>query len=929
MATISTRTVTLLAFCIGGYSLSAAGQYGSVRQGGETVSGTTVRASETQSPCSGGAVVGRVEDQTGALIPSASIRMDGVEAARSDAKGEFRIACVTLGKHSLHVTANSFAASDVALRVNQGQSDTKVTVHLGLETVEQAVNAVDPDSALTDSSDGSKVLSQDQMKGLADDPDELRRQLQTLAALGNPQSVTFSVNGFQDNATLPPKESIASIHLNPDLFSAEYGQPLYVGSRVEIFTKPGATRLHGSLFFNTSEPFMNARDPYSPSKASLGRRQYGFSLTGPIHAPKTAYSLNLERRDINNFAVVNATTLDSTLNRVTTRANVPITQHLWVGSARLDAQLSKTTFATASYSANVNSLQNVGAGGLALQEASYDSTQAEHALRLTASTTFSSHIVHESRIGLTFQNEDHTPHSTQPSLNVAGFFVSGGSPTGIAASREKRAEVNDDLLADYKTHSLKMGVVATTFFENQTAPTNFNGVYTFGGREALPLDAHGSPTSTSPVFIDGLEQYRRALLGYQGGTSTSYQVAAGTPRVRYTLLQTALYLQDRWKVRPNLMLMPGMRYTFQTDPNTFGNFASRFGFSWSPRPSKKSLVLTGHIGLFVSAIDSSVTAQAFRFNQNRQTSSIAYSVPLAGPGGSEPILTRYEFAPHLNQSLNWQAQLGAQYEFPRHWVVEVNGYYTRGWDTLRLRNVNSPSNGDPYGPRPFVSGINLQQFQQSGRFAGDFQYARVEQNSLKRLQLFVGYFRSSVLSNADTPSTEPQSAYSDSGEYARPSWQATHNSFGVVTVHLPEQLLLSSIFGASSGQPFNLLAGSDNNGDGVFNDRPQYATPGAVGAIQTRYGNFTNSVGSGWVPRNAGTLPWKVHLDVNLQRTFVLTPKAPKDSQKTLSANIRSTNVLNRTNVTAIGNVLGSSIFGTPYQAEAGRRVEIGINAHF
>jgi len=399
--------------------------------------------------------------------------------------------------------------------------------------------------------------------------------------------------------------------------------------------------------------------------------------------------------------------------------------------------------------------------------------------------------------------------------------------------------------------------------------------------------------------------------------------------VKYTLLQTALYLQDRWKVRPNLVLMPGMRYTFQTDPSTFGNFAPRFGFSWNPHSSKKALLVTGHIGLFASTIDSSVAAQAFRFNQNRQTSSIIYSVPLSGSGSSQAILTRYELAPHLNQSLNWQAQLGLQYEFPGHWLAEVNGYYTRGWNTLRLRNINSPSNGDPYGPRPFAESVNLQQFQQTGRFNGDFQYLRVEQNSLKRLQLFLGYFRSSVRSNADTPSTEPQSAYSDSGEYARPSWQATHNSFGVVTVHLPEELLLSSIFGASSGQPFNLLTGSDSNGDGVFNDRPQYAIPGASGAIQTRYGNLTNSGGSGWVSRNAGSLPWKVHLDLNLQRALVLNPKAPRDLQKTLSLNIRSTNFLNSTNVTAVGNVLGSSIFGIPYQAEAGRRVEVGINAHF
>lgn len=190
-------------------------------------------------------------------------------------------------------------------------------------------------------------------------------------------------------------------------------------------------------------------------------------------------------------------------------------------------------------------------------------------------------------------------------------------------------------------------------------------------------------------------------------------------------------------------------------------------------------------------------------DQNPQTSSIVYSAPLSGSGGSRPILTAWA-------AIRVSGPLGCRSEWLLHTRV---GHASTA-------NINSPSNADPYGPRPFVAGINLQQFQQSGRFSGDSQYMRFEQNSLKRVQLFLGYFRSSVRSNADTPSTEPQSAYSDSGEYARPSWQATHNSLGAVTVHLPEQLLLSSIFGASSGQPFNLLTGSDNNGDGVFNTAP-------------------------------------------------------------------------------------------------------------
>ena len=45
--------------------------------------------------------------------------------------------------------------------------------------------------------------------------------------------------------------------------------------------------------------------------------------------------------------------------------------------------------------------------------------------------------------------------------------------------------------------------------------------------------------------------------------------------------------------------------------------------------------------------------------------------------------------------------------------------------------------------------------------------------------------------------------------------------------------------------------------------------------------------------------------------------------------NIRSTNVLNHMNVTQVGNVLGSPLFGVPYKADNGRRVEAGVRYTF
>ncbi len=76
-------------------------------------------------------------------------------------------------------------------------------------------------------------------------------------------------------------------------------------------------------------------------------------------------------------------------------------------------------------------------------------------------------------------------------------------------------------------------------------------------------------------------------------------------------------------------------------------------------------------------------------------------------------------------------------------------------------------------------------------------------------------------------------------------------------------------------------------------------------------------------------MPWSIHLDTNLQRTFKLTRNAKAEHQQTLTLNIRSSNVLNHLNVTSVGGVLGSPTFGIPYAADNGRRIEAGARYSF
>ena len=81
--------------------------------------------------------------------------------------------------------------------------------------------------------------------------------------------------------------------------------------------------------------------------------------------------------------------------------------------------------------------------------------------------------------------------------------------------------------------------------------------------------------------------------------------------------------------------------------------------------------------------------------------------------------------------------------------------------------------------------------------------------------------------------------------------------------------------------------------------------------------------------RNRASLPWNFHVDGNIQRVFPITRNSKADHQQTLTANIRSSNLLNHTNVTAEGGVLGSPLFLVPYAADNSRRIEGGLRFNF
>jgi hypothetical protein len=888
-------------------------------------------------------VQGVVSDPTGAVIPGAQVAASGGVQVLTDASGHYVLPC--LGKTATQITARAIGFTEGTASIPRPSNGiAHLDIQLQLAHVETNIEVHDDATSMdTDHGAGTRTLTTTDIRQLADDPDDLLRELQALAAGGGgmPGSALVTVDGFQNASALPPKSSIASVRINPDMFSGEYEAAPYLGGRIEIITKPGADPFHGALYFTDSDGSFNATDPLSVTATPAGKRRYGFELSGPVLPKKIDFALALEKRDIDEFNVVRAVTLDANGNPSPFEQTVDAPQRLWIASARQDWQASTRDTATLSFSANVNSLGNQGIGGLTLPEAGYASQVREFDLRLNNTLTLGPNMLHETRIGFTWKRTQQTPLSTTPSLQVSGYFTGGGATSQDLNDRERDLEVDDDLMVTQGKHTWKAGAQSLGIFVHDYDPNTFNGAYLFGGGSAPALDANNQPTGETTT-INGIEQYRRALFQLAGGSPTTYQITNGNPLVPLTQWRLALYAQDQIKLATRLTALATLRYQIQTTPDSFANFSPRAGLAWSP-DKKSTWVIHVRGGIFRDPQPQSYAMEAYRLDGLRQLETTVYSPIYGGPlepnPGSIQVSTMNRLTPHFDQLSSLQTHLSMEHTLHNQLHFAGTLYWFSVWKGVQTRNVNAPMVASSVGipvdptnallaPRPFAPDENIFEYQRTGHLNGNIFVFGVSRNAGNHAAFHVDYVHVNAKSDTTNTGGSPQSAYSNKGETSRPEWDDENAVWASGILHLPWKIDLSATFDARSGQPYNITTGTDANGDGVFNDRPSYVSAPGSGTYQTPFGLLTTNTINGSAPRNLGTMPALVHLDTNLNRTFTLNPR-DKDHTRTLSLNVRSANLLNHTNITGVNTVLSSSSIGAPIAAENARRVELGARFSF
>src|SRR5882672_8044707 len=257
---------------------------------------------------------GVVTDASGAVVPGATVTLQepgGQEKATLSAgDGTYTFAGLAPGDYTVQASAPQLVLPQPrTLTIRGGTQTLNLRLIVASTTQQIVVEENGGPSVSTDAASNATatVLRGDDLAALSDDPEDLQSDLQALAGpSAGPGGGSVFIDGFS-GGELPPKESIREIRINQNPFSPEFDK-LGLG-RIEIFTKPGADKFHGSGFFNIGSSSLNSRNPYASIKAPFLLREYGTSLVGPLNRHAT-FTLDARGDATDNGAVINGAIVD-------------------------------------------------------------------------------------------------------------------------------------------------------------------------------------------------------------------------------------------------------------------------------------------------------------------------------------------------------------------------------------------------------------------------------------------------------------------------------------------------------------------------------------------------------------------------------------------------------------------------------------------
>jgi hypothetical protein len=911
-----------------------------------------------------GGLKGRVSDELGGLITEASITATNSAGVPrtivTTGEGLYVLNGLEPGTYTLRVQSKGFALFErpsfviVAGRIEQLDITLKVTIDDQKVTIgEKPLVSTDPDGNAT-----AIVLNSKDLDSLPDDPDGLLAALQAMAGpSAGPSGTQVFVDGFTASDRLPPKQSIKEVRINLNPFSSEFDRLGF--GRIEITTRAGAEQYHGlgELFYNTER--LNSRNPFASQRAPYNARYYYGSLSGPLISKAATFFAAVQWRDVVDNAIVNATILDPALRITRLSLAVETPKRELFSSFSVDYKLNQNNTLTLNYRYLPSRWKNIGIGEFSVPSRAYDLDYTDNTMRMSETSILNTKVVNETRLQYVHTRREVKDDNPLPTIRVLDAFTGGGAQVGNSFNTEDRWELHNYTTSSLGAHIVRLGGRVRGVQTLNVSRANFGGSYTFAGTLAPRLDANDQVVLDGnglPIIeqISSIESYRRTLVFQQahlspasiralGGGATQLGIAGGNPEASISRIDLGFFVQDDWRLRPNLMLSSGVRFETQNSIRGRLDFAPRLAFAWSPGAQGKGspkTVIRGGFGIFYDRISESLRLQANRFNGTNQQLYVITDLSVLDLFPSVPAtetLSNFAVAQttmddHLRTPYTIQTALSVERQLPLQSTISLSFVTTRTLHLLRSRNVNAPFPNQLVAPalggssRPNEAMGNIFQYESSGIFDQRQFVVNLASRFSKRVNFYATYSLNKADSDTDGAQSFPANSYELQGELGRSALDVRHRFVLGGSLNAPWGLALSPFVVVRSGAPFNITTGQDNNGDSLFTDRPAFAPDiNRANVVVTRFGAFNLIPGPGdqIIPRNFGSGPGFWGVNLRIEKTISLGrlphPSTPANAPQTgpkperpymLALAVSVQNLFNHTNAgPPIGN-LSSTLFG-------------------
>lgn len=849
-----------------------------------------------------------VVDPTNAVLPNAVVTITGLDdATKATAikpvtatdKGVAQFDGVVPGRYMIEAEFPGFekgALKDVRFKTG----DNKHVVVLSLQKLNQSVTvADDKQSAASSRTDTfGTAMTREQIEALSDDPDEMQKQLQALAG---PDGV-IRVDGFEGQP-LPNKAQIKSVHITRDAFAAEnHGAGALF---LDIVTAPGVGALRGSARAGFYDSGLDGKNPFVPTKGPQQSKSYGGSVGGTIIKDKSDFSVSFSGSNSYNTPIQVISTPDGRVSK-----NLDVRQPYDYASLSgiFTYALTKDQTLKITGGRYSTSSENQGIGSYDEIERAYSSNSASTNIRLQEVGPLGRRFFTNTRVAIIRNTSASHSVTDAPTIVVQDAFTSGGAQRR-GGTTSTTYSIASDLDYVRGKHSFRTGVQIDGTDYHTDAESNYLGTYTFAD-----------------------------LASYQAGTPLSFTRRIGDPNITYTNTQVGVYVQDDYRFRKSLTFSAGLRYEAQTHVSDYNDVQPRAGLTWAPFKSGHT-TLRASWGLFYDWLPAGTYGQTVLVDgfHQQEVNLPNPSYPNAGSLGAAPPTNKYLLGSGIRLPRSNRVSLGISQTIAKNIGVGVSFADTLGSDQFVGENLNAPIDG----VRPDAQFANIIEAVSaaSSRSKSVSMYANytvppgAPANTAKwfdwRRSLYFyanyGYGRSE--NNTDGAFSVPATGNLDL-EWGPSSYDVRHRAYISINTGAFKNLGVSLYANWNSAPPITIRTGLDDNGDLIFNDRPEGVGRNTERTASQYYGSLYLSYSIGIGQRKVALPPGISITSTGGALSIGTVAQQPTPRYRLiLSASID--NPTNHQNYTGYSGIIRSPFFLQPTAVQGVRRVTFSASLSF